>query len=201
LRLEERLAAQGRLGTSSAAYGGATPEQMAMATAQQEQMNNLALQARQQALGEQQQAAAMGQGMLGSAYMPQSNLLNVLQGGMGVAGLSDVARRQAAMLQSEGQMAGLDAALQAELARGNLTGQGLAALAAALGGQQQAQTSLLGNLTLGDAGSLFGDLIGTGANALGNLFGGIFNGGMTVGPTPSWVNDAMNSEYTPPNYA
>jgi hypothetical protein len=40
LALEERLAAQGRLGTSSAAYGGATPEQMALATAQQEQLNN-----------------------------------------------------------------------------------------------------------------------------------------------------------------
>jgi hypothetical protein len=151
LALEERLAAQGRLGTSSAAYGGATPEQLAMATAQQEQMNNLALQARQQALGEQQQYASLGQGMLGSAYMPQSNLLNVLQGGMGVAGLSDVARRQAAMLESEGQMAGLDANLQAQLARGNLTGQGLAALAGALGGSQQAKTGLLSNVTTGDA--------------------------------------------------
>ena len=151
LALEERLAAQGRLGTSSAAYGGATPEQMAMATAQQEQMNNMALQARQQALGEQQQYASLGQGMLGSAYMPQSNLLNVLQGGMGVAGLSDVARRQAALLQSEGQMAGLDAALQAQLGRANLTGQGLAALAGALGGQQQATTGLLSGVTTSDA--------------------------------------------------
>jgi hypothetical protein len=55
------------------------------------------------------------------------------------------------MLQSEGQMAGLDAALQTELARGNLTGQGLAALAAALSGQQQAKTGLLGSITTGDA--------------------------------------------------
>jgi hypothetical protein len=144
LGLEERLAAQGRLGTSSAAYGGATPEQMAMATAQQEQMNNLALQARQQALAEQQQYAGLGQGMLGAAYTPQSALLNVLQGGMGTAGLADVGRRQAAQLQSQGQMAGLDAALQAQLGRANLTGQGLAALASALGGQQQArQVSLV----------------------------------------------------------
>lgn len=158
LALEERLAAQGRLGTSSAAYGGATPEQMAMAQAQQEQMNNLALQARQQALGEQQQYAQLGQGMLGSAYMPQSNLLNVLQGGMGVAGLSDVARRQAAMLQSEGKMAGLDANLQAQLARGNLTGQGLAALASALGGSQQAKTGLLSGVTTGDAWDFLKDL-------------------------------------------
>lgn len=167
LALEERLAAQGRLGTSSAAYGGATPEQMAMAQAQQEQMNNLALQARQQALGEQQQYASLGQGMLGSAYMPQSNLLNVLQGGMGVAGLSDVARRQAAMLESEGQMAGLDAQLQTALARGNLTGQGLAALAGALGGQQQAATGLLSGVTVGDA---IPDWMKT-------LYGSIFGGG------------------------
>ena len=165
LALEERLAAQGRLGTSSAAYGGATPEQMALATAQQEQLNNLGLQARGQALSEQQQYATLGQGMLGAAYTPQSALLNLLQGGMGVAGLSDVGRRQSAMLQSEGQMAGLDAALQAELARGNLTGQGLAALAGALGGQQQAATGLLSG-TVGEAipdwmktlyGSIFGD--------------------------------------------
>ena len=165
LALEERLAAQGRLGTSSAAYGGATPEQMALATAQQEQLNKLGLQARGQALAEQQQFADLGQGMLGAAYTPQSALLNVLNQGMGVAGLSDVGRRQAAMLQSEGQMAGLDAALQAELARGNLTGQGLAALAGALGGQQQAVTGLLSG-TVGEAipdwmktlyGSIFGD--------------------------------------------
>ena len=167
LALEERLAAQGRLGTSSAAYGGATPEQMALATAQQEQMNNLALQARQQALAEQQQYAGLGQGMLGAAYTPQSALLNVLQGGMGTAGLADVGRRQAAMLQSEGQMAGLDAALQSELARGNLTGQGLAALASALGGQQQTATGLLSGLTVGEA---IPDWMKT-------LYGSIFGGG------------------------
>jgi hypothetical protein len=154
LALEERLAAQGRLGTSSAAYGGATPEQMALATAQQEQLNQLGLQARQQALSEQQQYANLGQGMLGAAYTPQSALLNVLQGGMGVAGLSDVGRRQAAMLQSQAQMSGLDAALQAQLGRGNLTGQGLSALSGALGGTQQAATGgLFSGINLGDVWS------------------------------------------------
>ena len=154
LGLEERLAAQGRLGTSSAAYGGATPEQMALANAQQEQLNQLGLSARQQALAEQQQYANLGQGMLGAAYTPQASLLNVLNQGMGVAGLSDVGRRQAAMLQSEGQMAGLDANLQAQLARANLTGQGLSALAGALGGTQQAATSgLFSGINLGDVWS------------------------------------------------
>jgi hypothetical protein len=134
LMTEERLAAQGRLGTSSAAYGGATPEQLALANAQQEQLNQLGLQARGQALAEQQQYADLGQGMLGAAYTPQSALLNVLNQGMGVAGLSDVGRRSAAQIQSEGQMAGLDAQLQSQLARGNLTAQGIAALAALLSG-------------------------------------------------------------------
>ena len=149
LALEERLAAQGRLGTSSAAYGGATPEQMALANAQQQQLNQLGLQARQQALSEQQQAASLGQGMLGSAYMPQSNLLNVLQSGLGVAGLSDVGRRQAAQIQAEAGMGGLDALLQANLGAGNLTGQGLAALANVLGGA----TSGLFGQTVSQAGT------------------------------------------------
>jgi hypothetical protein len=41
---------------------------------------------------------------------------------------------QAAHVQSEGQMAGLDAQLQSQLARGNLTAQGISALAALLSG-------------------------------------------------------------------
>ena len=134
LALEERLAAQGRLGTSSAAYGGATPEQLALANAQQEQLNQLGLQARGQALAEQQQAADLGKGMFTQAYLPQAQQLNLFNQGMGVAGLSDVGRRSAAQIQSEGQMAGLDAQLQSQLARGNLTAQGISALAALLSG-------------------------------------------------------------------
>ena len=149
LALEERLAAQGRLGTSSAAYGGATPEQMALATAQEQQLNQLGLQARNQALAEQQRAAQLGQGMLGSAYLPQSALLNVLQGGLGTAGLADVGRRQAAQIEAEAGMGGLDALLQANLGAGNLTGQGLAALANLLGG---ATSGLFGS-TVSQAGT------------------------------------------------
>lgn len=138
-----------------------------------QQLNNLlALQQSNIGASQAQQALrsgnlALGQGLLTSAYAPQAALLDVLQGGMGVAGLSDVARRQAALLQSEGQMAGLDAALQAELARGNLTGQGLAALAGALGGQQQAATGLLSGVTVGEA---IPDWMKT-------LYGSIFGGG------------------------
>lgn len=279
LALEERLAAQGRLGTSSAAYGGATPEQLAMETAQAEARNRASLAAMEQARAEQQQQLAtaqtlggmtgqfagissdlqsaaqqrasqlaqlglsaeqiqsqlqseglgraaqagglasdlatsasglesqalqrglslaglgmqgtemgqglttqqlnnllalqqanigasqaqqalrsgnlaLGQGLLTSAYAPQAALLDVLQQGLGTAGLADVARRQAAQTQAEAQMAGLDAALQTQLARGNLTAEGMAALAAALGGTQQAATGgLFSGIDLGDVWS------------------------------------------------
>ena len=49
--LEERLAAQGRLGVRTAQFGG-TPEQLAMAKAQEEAQNTAAIQAMQQAQAE-----------------------------------------------------------------------------------------------------------------------------------------------------
>jgi len=158
LAMEQRLAAQGRLGTSSAAYGGATPEMLAMATAQQETLNQMALQARQQALTEQMQNAKLGEGMLSGAYVPQAALLNTFQQGMGTAGLAELARRQAAQLQAEAQMSGLDAQLQAQLGRANLGAQGIASLAAGLGGVN------------GEGGALNGQTIGGLWDSIKDLF-------------------------------
>jgi hypothetical protein len=158
LATEQRLAAQGRLGTSSAAYGGATPEMLAMATAQQETLNQMALQARQQALAEQVQNAKLGEGMLSGAYVPQAALLNTFQQGMGTAGIADLARRQAAQLQAEAQMAGLDAQLQAQLGRANLGAQGIASLAAGLGGVN------------GEGGALNGQTLGGLWESIKDLF-------------------------------
>jgi hypothetical protein len=140
LALEERLAAQGRLGTSSAAYGGATPEQLALAQAQEEQLNQMSLMARQQALAEQQQAAGLGQGMLTSAYVPQSSLLNVMQTGMAPAQLQAQLQQQGALTGAELGMAGLGAQQAAMLGQANLTGNllsSLAALAQARAAQEQ----------------------------------------------------------------
>jgi hypothetical protein len=68
LALENRLAAQGRLGVQTAAYGG-TPEQLAMAKAQEEARNSAAYQAINQAdqLATSQQARAAQLGQLGMA--------------------------------------------------------------------------------------------------------------------------------------
>ena len=67
LALEERMLAQGRLGMSSNAYGGATPEMLAQAKAREEAMATAGLRARQQVGQEQQQAYAQGLGLLGQA--------------------------------------------------------------------------------------------------------------------------------------
>ncbi len=67
LATEERLLSQGRLGLSSAAYGGASPELLAQETARQEAMAKASLSARQQAMAEQQQGLATATGLTGLA--------------------------------------------------------------------------------------------------------------------------------------
>ena len=78
LALEERLAAQGRLGTRSAAFGGATPEQMALATAQEEAQDRASLAAIQQAGTERQRALGEAQA-LGGMFTQQAGLSSQLQ--------------------------------------------------------------------------------------------------------------------------
>ena len=123
LALEERLAAQGRLGVSSAAYGGATPEQLAMATAQEEARNRAILGAMQQAQAEQMQEATLGQAFLGAGYVPQQQLMAATQPAQQLAALQQQAQLQGAGLFGEASMSGLEAQLVAEQARANLLGQ------------------------------------------------------------------------------
>ena len=123
LALEERLAAQGRLGVSSAAYGGATPEQLAMATAQEEARNRAILGAMQQAQAEQMQEATLGQAFLGAGYVPQQQLMAATQPAQQLAALQQQAQLQGAGLFGEASMSGLEAQLIAEQARANLLGQ------------------------------------------------------------------------------
>jgi hypothetical protein len=173
LMTEERLAAQGRLGTSSAAYGGATPEQLALANAQQEQLNQLGLQARGQALSEQQQAASLGSGMFTQAYLPQAQQLNLLGAGTGTAGLADIGRRFGTNLQAEAGLTGLDALLQSELGATNLTGNYINALTSLIAQQQAAQAAA--NQGAGTT-NLLGDLVNKGLGSLGGLFDNLFGG-------------------------
>jgi len=94
LALENRLAAQGRLGTQTAQFGG-TPEGLALAKAQAEAGNQAALMAMQQAGTEQQQAIARAQGLQGLA----SGMF-----GMGTTAQMTPRQIQAADLQNLGAM-------------------------------------------------------------------------------------------------
>jgi hypothetical protein len=94
LALEERLFAQGRGGVRTAMFGG-TPEQLALAQAQEEAQNRAALAAISQAQAEQQQQAALGTQFAGLGSdlatqrqaldaSQQARALQALQGGMGL---------------------------------------------------------------------------------------------------------------------
>ena len=98
----------------SSAYGGASPELLAQETARQEAMGRANIGARQQALAEQQQALAGGQGLLQSGFQPQQQALAMLQGSAVPAGYADVGRRTGTNLWSQLQQSGLEGRMQSE---------------------------------------------------------------------------------------
>lgn len=121
LAVEQRMASQGRLGVSTAQFGG-TPEQLAMAKAQSEAQNQAMLNAMQFAGTEQQRQAQLGTGMLSAGYMPQAQLLNALQPGMTTAERQRQALSEQAGVYGETYTSGLEALLQSSLAQANLAG-------------------------------------------------------------------------------
>ena len=121
LAMEQRMASQGRLGVSTAQFGG-TPEQLAMAKAQSEAQNQAMLNAMQFAGTEQQRQAQLGTGMLSAGYMPQAQLLNALQPGMTTAERQRQALSQQAGAYGETYASGLQALLQSGLGQADLAG-------------------------------------------------------------------------------
>ena len=111
LAMEERLLSQGRLGLQSDAYGGSSPELLAMETARQEAMARANLGARTQALAEQQQALTGATGLLGAGFMPQQQALDALRVGVTVPTLAQRGQLAGAELQSQLERSGLEANL------------------------------------------------------------------------------------------
>ena len=122
LALEERLAAQGRLGLRTAQYGGA-PEQFALAQAQEEARNRAMLTAMQQAQAEQAQQAALGQQFLAAGYVPQAQLIAATQPALTTAQLAQRGQLTGAGLFGEAEMSGLEALLSSGIGQANLMGQ------------------------------------------------------------------------------
>ena len=133
LGLEERLFAQGRGGVRTNQYGG-TPEQLAVAKAQAEAQNTAMLGAMQQAQAEQAQQASLGSQFMQQGYAPQANLLNALQGGLNVASMADVARRQQGEYDLQSQIANMQGLLGQQQGMSNLYGGVYGGLLSGLGG-------------------------------------------------------------------
>ena len=134
LELEQRMAAQGRTGVRTAQFGG-TPEQLALAKAQEEARNQAMLNAMQFAGQEQQRQAQLGSGMLAAGYVPQAQLLGALQPGMTAAEQRRQAISQQAGTYGQTYTSGLEALLQAGLGQANIAGGvGGNIASAALGG-------------------------------------------------------------------
>ena len=155
LELENRLRAQGRLGTTTAAYGG-TPEQLAMAKAIQEQQAADAFTSMTQAeqMATAQQARALG---LGNATSTMAQAQQALTTG-------DIANAQGLF------NIGSAAAQLPQIMRGqNITQAGQVQTQALTPAQQQAaQLTAAGTLggqaatTAATSGRMFGDLVSTG---------------------------------------
>ncbi len=165
LELEERLFGQGRLGVNTAMYGG-TPEQLAQAKAVEEAKAAASLGAIEQAgleqyrqseqtlagLGETRQRLGMlgdlGLGSLEASYLPQEQLLRILQPSIDISNIASAGQRQGAQLGTSLLEAGLAAQLGGETAATNLEQSRIQAITNLLAGQigaegQVTQTGLL----------------------------------------------------------
>ena len=169
LALEERLAAQGRLGTSSAAYGGATPELLALSTAGREARDRSMLTAMQQAQAEQAQQVALGGQFLGAGYLPTQQLVAATRPGLIQQELAQQAQQFGTGLFGETALSGIEAQLLAEQARANLLGGIGSNVISGLINQQRAASAA----PSGSSGSGLGGLFSTIAGGLGGIGGGI----------------------------
>ena len=187
LALQEQLQAQGRTGLRTAQFGG-SPEQFALAQAQEEAKNRAALSALGQAQSEQQQQLGLAQGLfglgsgaaalpaslqqgqlgnigaaLGLQYLPEQQLLNALSPAVNLANIAGVGQRQGAGYLTQAGISGLEDILQAETVRS----QNLRDIYASLLGAQSAQQQAAGQAATNTG--LFGS-IGDIASAIGGFF-------------------------------
>ena len=194
LALEERLANQGRLGVRTSMFGG-TPEQFALAQAEEEAQNRAALAAIQQAQQEQLQQANIGSqfadlgstlatrqqgiqeaqdrmalGALTGAFVPQAQALNVAQQGVNAARLAQQSQLAGAGLFGEASMSGLEALLGSALGQANLMGNvGTGLLSGAISGAGQGQGGMFSGFgdVANDVAGLGVDLVTSALRKLG----------------------------------
>jgi hypothetical protein len=114
---------------------GGTPEQLALAKAQEEAQARASLAAIQQAQAEQAQDARLGTQLLGAAYLPEAQLQNTFRNALVAADLNRRANQYGTGLFAESSIAGLDALLGSGIGQAELMGRlGTGLLSGAIGG-------------------------------------------------------------------
>jgi len=167
--LNDQLLSQGRLGLSTAMFGG-SPEQFAQEKARAEAMNQASLAAMGQAGQERAQDLATATGlfglgsqgsmlpyqlqgmqgqnlaqMMGLQYMPEQMMLEQLGAGTNLASIADMGRRYGAGLFDESAGSGLEALMNTELAKADFL--------------KTIYSNALGGGGTESGGSWFGDII------------------------------------------
>lgn len=187
LALQDQLLSQGRLGLRTAQFGG-SPEQFALAQAQEEAKNRAALGALGQAQAEQLQqmglaeslfglggrAAGLPQALqagqlgnigaaMGLQYMPEQQLLSTLNPALSIADIARTGQQLGAQTMSAAGISGLEDILQAE----SLRSQNLRDLYSTILGAQASQQQAAGQQATNTG--LFSS-IGNIGNAIVDLF-------------------------------
>jgi hypothetical protein len=198
LALEERMLSQGRLGLRSDAYGGATPEMLARAQAEEQAKLAASLGAREAAMGERKQAFDTASGLFKQTYLPETMALEALGMGTEVGKLADIGRRTGgelfaqlggrgieSLMQGIQQANTLETAMRTGLLQnvvGGLTG-GL--IGGSEGSSYQVPTFSIGGFDIG-----LDDIL----SGLGGLFSGIGGG------TPAPQGEVVVEEIIPTGY-
>lgn len=158
LALEQRLLGQGRLGVSTAAYGG-TPEQLALAKAIEEQRAANAVNARSQAMNEQLQNMNIGGNLFNLSFVPQNQNLATMSAFSPFAELATRGQQQKAITTAELGQAGLNASTASEALANQLRTQQLQSLSDLLLGSQNTGAGLLSSIfNSGNTAPALGDL-------------------------------------------
>jgi hypothetical protein len=155
--LENRLAAQGRLGVSTAAYGG-TPEQLALQQAREQQLSQDALSAITGARSLQSQDIQNVTNLLGASNLPQQQMIQAFNPALQTQNLaSNLGLQQASVLGQLGTQY-LSQLPQSAVLQGEASQAQANVIANALLGQQNADTGNYEGL-LGIIGDYIGGLI------------------------------------------
>lgn len=169
LALENRLAAQGRLGVTTAAYGG-TPEELARQMAIEEQRSKDVLGAQTTAGALEAQRLANVGGLLTQAYAPEQQMLSALYGAAPLSGLGESQARSRSQLlrdlgitglESEYGLLGNIAGFEADRLRG--LGTALSGLFASQGKEESILEQILGENGL-DLNKYLNQYLGLGTN-------------------------------------